>query len=120
MDNDVVVQIAGNTGGPVEDGTAKGKPVVRFSVAVTKAYRTKLTSWVKVTVMNEGLLAPLKAAIGTGTPVACEGYMSQGSFNGKPQFSMIAYRVWVMTPIKSDGTGRTASNNQTATPVQGW
>lgn len=91
---DEVIQINGNVGGEPEQ--RDGSEWINFSVAVTKSYSDKITTWVRVGTKNPGLVQFVKDNIHKGTPVACEGYMKVDSYQGKPQYNLLGFRIGVV------------------------
>lgn len=111
--NDQVVQISGNVGQEPEQ--RDGSEYINFSVAVTKSYAQKLTTWVRVGTKNPGLVEFVKGNIHKGTPVAVEGFMRQDVYNGKPQFNMTAARIGTINygvGTKRDTEGQQAAGFQ--------
>ena len=93
--NDEVIQIVGNVGGEPEQ--RDGSEYINFSVAVTKSYANKITTWVRVGTKNPDLVQFVKDNIHKSTPVACEGFMKVDSYNGKPQYNLLATRIGTVT-----------------------
>lgn len=114
MASDEVIQINGNAGGEPEQ--RDGSEWINFSVAVTKSYNDKITRWVRVGTKKPELVEWVKENIHKGTPVAVEGYMNEKTWNGKPQYEMIGFRIGVVSypkfntggerkPVSGEGEG---------------
>ena len=91
-------QVIGNAGKDPEEHTTKIGPVVRFSVARTMGYGDDAPPprWVSVAVFNEDLRDQAMERIQKGTPVAVEGTITEDTYNGKPQYNMVAARLGVI------------------------
>lgn len=110
MATDEVIQINGNVGGEPEQ--RDGSEWINFSVAVTKSYSDKITLWVRVGTKNPGLVQFVKDNIHKGTPVACEGYMKVDSYQGKPQYNLLAFRIGTVTYGKKTDSGSSQSSGE--------
>jgi len=110
MATDEVIQINGNVGGEPEQ--RDGSEWINFSVAVTKSYKEKITTWVRVGTKNPGLVEFVKKNIHKGTPVAVEGYMKVDSYQGKPQYNLLGFRIGVVTYGQKSETAPSSSGEQ--------
>jgi single-stranded DNA-binding protein len=109
--NDEVIQVVGNAGGDPEYRTdSTGNEWANFSVAVTKSYANKLTTWVRVGTKNPGLVQFIKDNIRKATPVAAEGFMKVEQYNGKTQYNLLGTRIGIVKyGVKSDTQQSNAS-----------
>lgn len=107
--NDEVIQVVGNVGGEPEQ--RDGSEYINFSVAVTKSYKDKLTTWVRVGTKNPDLVQFVKDNIHKATPVACEGFMKVDSYQGKPQYNLLATRIGLVKYAQRSTSGQSQSSS---------
>ena len=105
--NDEVVQVVGNVGAEPEQ--REGSEYINFSVAVTKSYKDKLTTWVRVGTKQPDLVKFVRENIHKSTPVAAEGFMKVDSYQGKPQFNLTATRIGLVQYAQRSKSGSQSS-----------
>lgn len=103
-DQKVVQHAIGNLGGDPEKFTygSEDKEAARFSLAVTRSYPSEVgaddgkTRWLSVAVFKESIVAQImdkENGLHKGSVVGVEGVITQGDYQGKPQYNMKASRV---------------------------
>lgn len=100
-------QAIGNVGGDPKEYDTKVGPVCRFSLARPTGYGDDAPPprWLDVAVFNDEIRAQVMEKVRKGSRIAVEGTITEGSYEGKPQYSMVASRVgevdWFLRTQKS-------------------
>ncbi len=127
-----VQQLIGNAGDKPKDGDTKVGTVTRVSVAVTRAYPSTPgaddgeTRWVQVANFKPSIQKQMHDKIDKGTVVIAEGVITEGSYDGKPQYSMKASRVGIgefflpSAEDKAKGAARAKAAKLETDDEEGW
>lgn len=100
-------QAIGNVGADPEEFPTKVGPVVRFSLARPTGYGEDAPPprWLDIAVFNDEIREQVMAKVRKGSRICVEGTITEDSYNGKPQYKMVASRVgeveWFLRTQKS-------------------